>query len=77
MSSVSLSYKPTGANLHKLIYPSIQNTRIQIGEQVSCLTPNCSTVVNKDYFVSQYLREQSIDFALLTETWHSDDNTSV
>ena len=30
--------KPSGANLRNLNYPSMQNTRVQIGEKVSCLT---------------------------------------
>ncbi|XP_060556715.1 uncharacterized protein LOC132717301 [Ruditapes philippinarum] len=65
--------KPSCANLHNLKYPLIQITRVQIGEKVSCFTLNCRSVVNKDNFVGQYLREQRIDFALLTETWYSDE----
>ena len=40
---------------------------------MSCLTLNCRSIVNKDNFGGQYLREQRIHFALLTETWYSDE----
>jgi len=44
-----------------------------VQEQVNCVTLNCRSVVNKDVVVGQYLREEKISFAILTETWHSDE----
>jgi hypothetical protein len=37
------------------------------------LTVNCRSLVRKDVLVGQLLREQKVDFAILTETWYSDE----
>lgn len=49
----------------------------KIQEKVVCMTNNCRSVVNKDSLIhgviGQILREEKVDFVLLTETWYSDD----
>ena len=40
---------------------------------MKCVTLNCRSVVNKDLVVGKYLREEKISFAILTETWYSDE----
>lgn len=62
-----------GVNFNNLIYPKKLNQYKNVSEHVSCITLNCRSVVNKDHFVGQYLREEKIDFALLTETWYTDE----
>jgi len=37
------------------------------------MTINCRSSVNKDTLIGQILRDEKIDFALLTETWYSDE----
>lgn len=65
--------KPNGVNFNNLTYPKTCNTYNQQNERISCLTLNCRSVVNKDVIVGQLLREEKVDFALLTETWYSDN----
>lgn len=42
-------------------------------EKVTCLSLNCRSLVNKSELIGQILREEKADFALLTETWYSDN----
>jgi len=44
-----------------------------LNEQIQCITLNCRSVINNNNVVGQYIRDEKIDFALLTETWYSDD----
>lgn len=55
------------------MYPKRCNTINQLQEQDKYMTFNCRSVVTKDVTVGQYLREEKMDLALLTETWYSDD----
>lgn len=65
--------KQSGANFSNLIYPKRSNTLNNFKENVVCMNINCRSVVNKDVLVGQVLRDQNIDFAILTETWYSDE----
>ncbi|XP_060601863.1 uncharacterized protein LOC132755083 [Ruditapes philippinarum] len=64
--------KPQGPNLNNLIYPKRTNTVSCKNEKVTCATLNCRSAIRKDSFIGQILREEKIDFAILTETWFSD-----
>lgn len=64
---------PRGVDYSNLIHPKITNTLKRHDEKIKCMTLNCHSVVTKDVIVGQYLREEKIDFAILTETWYSDD----
>ena len=64
--------KPRGPNLNNLIYPNRTNTVSCKNEKVTCATLNCRSAIRKDSFIGQILREEKIDFAVLTETWFSD-----
>ena len=63
----------TGVNFSNLIYPKRCNIFGNFKENVTCLTINCRSLVRKDVLVGQLLREQKVDFAVLTETWYSDE----
>lgn len=65
--------KASGVNLDNLVYPPKCNSLNKPSENVTCMTLNCRSVVNKDVLVGQLLREEKTDFALLTETWYSDE----
>jgi hypothetical protein len=52
---------------------SFSKTHTQFNQNVTCITLNCHSVLHKDILIGQYLREENIDFALLTETWYSND----
>jgi len=65
--------KPNGPNYQNLTYPKKCNTVNHVQEQVNCVTLNCRSVVNKDVVASQYFCEEKISFAILTETWYSDE----
>ena len=62
-----------GVNVSNLSYPKISNTLNNHKEKVIAITLNCRSLVNKDVIIGQLLREDKVDFALLTETWYSDD----
>lgn len=49
------------------------NKHIQQHKKVICVLLNCQSAVKKDGSIGEYLREEKVDFALLTETWYSDD----
>lgn len=44
-----------------------------VSDNVTCITLNCGSANKKDTIIGQYLREEKIDFGLLTETWYSDN----
>jgi hypothetical protein len=60
------------------VYPKPCNTlnNNKLKENVICLNLNCHSVIGKDVLVGQELREQKADFAILTETWYSDEKES-
>ena len=64
-----------GVNIENLIHINVNhNLLMNRGkERVVCLTINCRSLVNKSESIGQTVREERADFALLTETWFSDD----
>ena len=66
--------KQLHVNSYNLTYPKICNPiNKQSNEKISCLTLNCHSVQYKDILKGQVLRDDKIDFAVLTETWYSDE----
>ena len=68
--------KQRSVTISNLVYQKRKNDLSNFRKNVTCLTLNCHSVDNKDVLVGQLLREDNIDFALLTETWYSDDKQS-
>ena len=71
----TLVNKPNGANFSNLTYPPVNKTKIynRLNERVTCMTINCRSAIKKDNLIGQMLREAKTDFAVLTETWYSDE----
>ena len=65
--------RPVGTNPNHLVSLKKYKNYKQINEKVSCITLNCRSTNKKDTIIGQYLREEDISFALLTETWFSDN----
>ena len=61
-----------GANPNHLVSLKKYKNYKQINEKVSCITLNCRSTNKKDTIIGQYLTEDDISLALLTETWFSD-----